>query len=73
MCARGRSSPLGSQVGYPGGKTRQLSLRPQQVPQVRQALQRYRQVREALEAISELNRSLLRLDRDQSKAKGRPA
>jgi hypothetical protein len=58
-------------VGYPGGKTRQLSLRPQQVPQVRQAVQRYHQVRETLEAISEINRSLLRLDRDQFKAQER--
>jgi hypothetical protein len=73
-CARGGGHPLWVlNVGYPGGKTRQLSLRPEQVPQVRQALQRYHQVRETLEAISELNQSLLRLDRDQSKAKERPS
>jgi hypothetical protein len=36
-------------------------------------LARYYQVRETLEAISELNQALLRLDRDQSKSKGRPA
>jgi response regulator of citrate/malate metabolism len=60
-------------VGYPGGKTRQLSLRPEQIPQVRQALQRFRQIKETLEAISELNQSLLRLDRDQSKAQERSA
>jgi hypothetical protein len=56
-------------VGYPGGKTRQLSLRPAQVPQVRQALDRYHQVKETLEAISELNQQLLRLDRDQARTK----
>ena len=51
-CARGEGHPLGVlNMGYPGGKTRQLSLRPRQVPQVRQALQRYHQVRETLEAI----------------------
>jgi hypothetical protein len=73
-CARGGGHPLWVlNVGYPGGKTRQLSLRPEQVPQVRQALQRYHQVRETLEAISELNQSLLRLDRDQFKAKERPS
>src|SRR5271157_1797772 len=73
-CARGEGHPLWVlNVGYPGGKTRQLSLRPRQVPQVRQALQRYHQVRETLEAISEINQSLLRLDRDQSKAQERPA
>jgi hypothetical protein len=71
-CARGEGHPLWVlNVGYPGGKTRQLSLRPQQVPQVRQALRRYHQVRETLEAISEINQSLLRLDRDQFKAQER--
>ena len=73
-CARGEGHPLWVlNVGYPGGKTRQLSLRPEQVPQVRQALERYHQVRETLEAISELNQSLLRLDRDASKTQERPS
>ena len=73
-CARGEGHPFWvPNVGYPGGKTRQLSLRPEQIPQVRQALKRYHQVREILEAISELNQSLLRLDRDQSKAQERAA
>jgi hypothetical protein len=56
-------------VGYPGGRTRQLSLRPDQVPQVRKALERYRQVKETLEALSELNQEMLRLDRNEAKAK----
>ena len=69
-CARGEGHPLWVlNVGYPGGKTRQLSLRPDQVPQVRQALDRYRQVKETLEAISELNQQLLRLDRDEARDK----
>jgi hypothetical protein len=69
-CARGEGHPLWVlNVGYPGGKTRQLSLRPDQVPQVRKALDQYRHVKEALEAISELNQQLLRLDRDASKSK----
>jgi hypothetical protein len=73
-CARGEGHPLWVlNVGYPGGKTRQLSLRPEQIPQVRQALQRFRQIKETLAAISELNQSLLRLDRDQSKAQERSA
>jgi response regulator of citrate/malate metabolism len=42
-------------------------LRPEQVPEVREALQRYRQAKEILEAISELNQCLLRLDRDEWK------
>jgi hypothetical protein len=70
-CARGEGHPLWVlNVGYPGGKTRQLSLRPDQVPQVRKALDHYHQVKNTLEAISELNQQLLRLDRDESKAKG---
>ena len=72
-CARGEGHPLWVlNVGYPGNKTRQLSLRPDQVPQVRQALEHFRQVKETLEAISELNQQLLRLDRDESKGKGVP-
>jgi hypothetical protein len=70
-CASGGGHPLWVlNVGYPGGRTRQLSLRPAQVPQVRKALERYRQVKETLEAISELNQQMLRLDRDESKVKG---
>jgi hypothetical protein len=71
-CARGEGHPLWVlNVGYPGGKTRQVSLRPEQVPQVRQALDRYREVKDTLEKISELNQFLLRLDREESKGKER--
>ena len=67
-CARGEGHPLWVlTVGYPGGKTRQVSLRPEQVPQVRKSLERYRDVKQTLEAISELNQFLLRLDREESK------
>src|SRR6266508_550289 len=67
-CARGEGHPQWVlTVTYPGAKTRQLSLRPEQVPQVRQALQRYRQAKETLEAISELNQYLLRLNRDEAR------
>src|SRR5580693_1733494 len=69
-CARGEGHPLWVlNVGYPGGKTRQLSLRPEQVPQVRAAIEQYRQVKEMLEAISEFNQQLLRLDRDEARTK----
>src|ERR1017187_2582488 len=55
-CARGEGHPLWVlTTGYPGGKTRQVSLRPGQVPQVREALERYRDFKRTLEAISELN------------------
>jgi hypothetical protein len=67
-CVRGEGHPQWVlNVNYPGARTRQLSLRPEQVPEVREALQRYRQVKETLEKISELNQYLLRLDRDESK------
>ena len=69
-CARGEGHPQWVlNVGYPGGKTRQLSLRREQLPQVRQALAHYRQVKETLEAISELNQQLLRLERDAARNK----
>src|SRR5271157_5250382 len=67
-CARGEGHPLWVlTVGYPGGKTRQVSLRPEQVPQVRKALKHYRDFKQTLEAISELNQFLLRLDREESR------
>ena len=71
-CARGEGHPLWVlTVGYPGGKTRQVSLRPEQVPQVRKALAHYRDFKQTLEAISELNQFLLRLDREDSKEQER--
>ncbi len=67
-CARGEGHPLWVlNVGYPGAKTRQVSLRPEQVAGVRKALDRYREMKETLEAISELNQFLLRLDREELK------
>jgi hypothetical protein len=67
-CARGEGHPLWVlTVGYPGGKTRQVSVRPQQVPQVRKAIEDYHHVKQTLEAISELNQFLLRLDREESR------
>jgi hypothetical protein len=71
-CARGEGHPLWVlTVGYPGGKTRQVSLRPDQIPQVRKAVENYRNFKRSLEAISELNQFLLRLDREESKEQER--
>ena len=71
-CSRGEGHPLWVlNVGYPGGKTRQVSLRAEQVPQVQQALEHYRHLKETIEAISELNQELLRMDRKESKVKER--
>ena len=71
-CARGEGHPLWVlTVGYPGGKTRQVSVRHEQVPLVRKAIQNYRDCKQTLEAISELNQFLLRLDREESKEQER--
>ena len=71
-CAHGDGHPLWVlTVGYPGGKTRQVSLRPEQVSRVRKALEHYRDFKQGLEAISELNQFLLRLDREESKEQER--
>ena len=71
-CSRGDGHRLWVlTVGYPGGKTRQVSLRPEQVPQVRKALEDYRDFKRTLEAISELNQFLLRLDREDFKEQDR--
>src|SRR6267378_2825170 len=64
-CARGEGHPLWVlNVGYPGGKTRQVSLRPEQVPQGLTDLWDLFWTKATLEAISELNQFLLRLDRE---------
>jgi hypothetical protein len=49
-------------ISYPGGRNRQFSLRPEQVPQVRRWLNNYRKLKDKLEAICELNHHLLRPD-----------
>jgi hypothetical protein len=73
-CARGEGHPLWVlTVGYPGGKTRQVSLRPEQVPAVQKAIGEYRGFKQTLEAISELNQFLLRLDREEFKDQEREA
>ena len=46
-------------VSYPGGQTRQFSLRREQVAEVRQWLRNYQQLKEAIEAICEINHELL--------------
>ncbi len=62
-CARGEGHPLWVlTVSYPGGRTRQFSLRREQVPQVRRWLNNYRKLKDKLEAICELNHHLLRPD-----------
>jgi hypothetical protein len=47
-------------VTYPGGKTRQFSLRAKQRAQVQQWVRNYQRLKKQLEAICELNHQLLR-------------
>lgn len=72
-CAAGEGHPMWIlTVGYRGGRTRQLSLRAEQVPQVRSWLANYRKSKVALEKICELNQQLLRPDTPRPRAR-RPA
>ena len=60
-CAAGDGHPVWVlTIGYPGGRTRQLSLRAAQVPQVRAWLANYHQLKATMEDICELNQRLLR-------------
>ena len=47
-------------VSYPGGRTKQFSIRPQLKPQVQQWLRNYRKLKATLERICELNHQVLR-------------
>jgi len=69
-CARGEGHPLWVlTVSYPGGRTRQFSLRREQVPQVRKWVANYRELKDKLEAICELNHHLLRPDSAASESR----
>ena len=62
-CASGEGHPLSVlTVTYPGARTRQFSLRPERVAEVRRWLANYQKLKAALEAICELNHHLLRPD-----------
>jgi hypothetical protein len=64
-CASGEGHPLNVlTVTYPGGRTRQFSLRPELVPQVRRWLENYKNLKETLEEICELNHTLLRREEE---------
>ena len=63
ICAGGGGHPLWVlTISYACGRTRQFSLRREQVDHVRRWLGNYHKLREALEDICELNRALLRPD-----------
>jgi len=64
VCAEGKGHPVWVlTVGYPGGRTRQFSLRPEQKPVVEQWLSNYHDLKESLERICEINLELLQAEK----------
>ncbi len=60
-CERGGGHPvLVLAVSEPGGKVRQISLRPEQKPVVEQWIANYHRLKSQIEEICELNQTLLR-------------
>src|SRR5436309_6927333 len=69
-CARGEGHHVFVlTVTYPGGRTRQLSVRRERVAEVRRWLANYQNLKQAIEAICELNHELLRPDVAASKSR----
>ena len=67
-CARGEGHHVFVlTVTYPGGRTRQLSVRRERVDEVRRWLSNYQELKQAIEAVCELNHDLLRPERTASK------
>jgi hypothetical protein len=60
-CAKGKGHLVWVlAVSYPGGRTKQISLSPEQKTTVQQWLRNYRKLKAALERICELNHHILR-------------
>jgi hypothetical protein len=71
-CARGEGHHVFVlTVTYPGGRTRQISVRRERVAEVRRWLANYQELKEAIETICELNHDLLRPERSVSKARSK--
>ena len=67
-CARGEGHQVFVlTVTYPGGRTRQISVRRERADEVRRWLENYQDLKQAIEAICERNHELLRPER-RSKA-----
>jgi len=67
-CARGEGHQVHVlTVTYPGGRTRQFSVRRERVAQIRRWLANYQELKEAIEAICELNHDLLRPEKAAAK------
>ena len=71
-CASGEGHRLSVlTVSYPGGRTRQLSLRSEMVPLVRRWLANYQRLKKVIEAICEINHDLLRPESGSPRRKRR--
>src|SRR5712664_4275539 len=69
-CARGEGHQVFVlTVTYPGGRTRQFSVRRERVEEVRRWLANYRELKEKIEDICELNHDLLRPERAAPKTR----
>jgi hypothetical protein len=69
-CARGEGHEVFVlTVTYPGGRTRQFSVRRERVAEVRRWLANYQELKEAIEVICELNHDLLRPETAASKGR----
>src|SRR5216684_1782955 len=65
VCARGEGHLISVlTVSYPGGRTKQISLRPDQKLIVERWLRNYRKIKDTLERICELNHQRLRAERN---------
>src|ERR1700687_5169775 len=67
-CARGEGHHVFVlTVTYPGGRTRQFSVRRERVAEVRRWLDNYQKLKQSIESVCELNHDLLRPERAASK------
>src|SRR3977135_1733247 len=73
-CARGEGHHVFVlTVTYAGGRTRQFSVSPERVAEVRRWLSNYQELKQAIEAVCELNHDLLRPERAASKTRRKQA
>jgi hypothetical protein len=67
-CARGEGHRVFVlTVSYSGGRTRQISVRRERVPEVRRWLDNYQKLKETIETICEINHDLLRPEKTAAK------
>ena len=72
-CARGEGHQVFVlTVSYGGGRTRQISVRRERVPEVRRWLDNYQKLKETIETICEINHDLLRPEKTAAKHGRKP-